>query len=88
MESPLYAATMKWLPGARVEVANAAVPVEPSGLEPIVAVPSSKVTVPPGTREPDGCVTVAVNVTDSPAVDGFEDEWRLVAVGCEETLTL
>ena len=71
---------MKWLPGARVEVANAAVPVEPSGLEPIVAVPSSKATVPPGTREPDGCVTVTVNVSDSPAVDGFDDEWTVVAV--------
>ena len=49
---------------------------------PIEVVPSTKLTVPDGVPEPVE-VTVAVNVTDCPAVDGFAEEVSAVVVGVE-----
>ena len=63
---------------ARVALPVASVPV------PKVVVPYLKVTVPVGVA-PVVAVTVAVKVTDSPEVDGFVDEVRVVVVG--ETFT-
>jgi hypothetical protein len=52
-----------------------------NGPVPSVEEPSMKVTVPVGTVEfPLGPVTVAVNMTDSPAVDGFSDDVTAVVV--------
>ena len=45
---------------------------------PRVVVPSLNVTVPVGVPDPDE--TVAVNVTDCPEFDGFNDEAREVEV--------
>lgn len=52
-----------------------------SGLVPNVVEPSMKMIEPVGvTVLPDGPVTVAVKVTDSPCAEGFTEELRAVAV--------
>src|SRR5690242_10519715 len=69
---------MEWPPAARLEVENCAVPM----LTPTVAsvvLPPLNVTLPVGVPEPD--VTVAVNVTDCPTLEGFCDEPSVVLVG-------
>src|SRR5436305_3203911 len=77
--APVKAAVRVWLPPASVEVLNEALPAPSTvTLEARVAVPSLKVTVPTGTPEPE--VTVAVNVTDCPAVEGLGEEVSVVVV--------
>jgi hypothetical protein len=69
---------MVWLPTARAEVVNVALP-ELKVAVPKVAAPSRKVTVPVGVPEPGAtALTVAVNVTDCPNTDGFTDEVTVV----------
>ena len=68
---PPYTAVMECDPTARVEVANVAFP--PASVPvPKVFTPFLKVTVPVGVPPVD--VTVAVNVTLAPNVEGFSDE--------------
>ena len=62
---------MEWEPTDSVEVVKVAFPLLIVPV-PSVLVPSLKVTVPVA---PDG-VTVAVNVTEVPKVDGFADELK------------
>ena len=74
--SPLYFAMIVWLPKVSDDVLKLAIPparaTVPSGVT-----PSKKVTVPVGA-EP---VTVAVNVTWSPTIDGFSEDVSVVVVG-------
>src|SRR5205807_2716949 len=60
-----------------------------SGADPIAAPPSLKVTLPVGASVPEVCVTVAVRVTASPAVDGLgvADSAVLVPDWLRSTLT-
>jgi len=75
-----------WLPAVNVEMVNVACPllrVTGLGVEPVKAVPgqvapSMKVTLPVGV--PLALVTVAVNVTDCPNVDGLGDDITAVLV--------
>src|ERR671926_342487 len=66
---------MAWLPTASDEVVNVATPPESTALPSAVA-PSVKLTVPLAV---DG-VTVAVNVTGWPNVDGLDDDVSVVVV--------
>jgi hypothetical protein len=78
--SPPYSAVVEWLPAERVVVAKLAVPSLRAPI-PNVVVPSLKVTVPAGMPEPPVPeVTVAVNVTDCPRIEGFDEESTTVAV--------
>src|SRR5438067_4488317 len=74
LPSPPYATVIGWLPTARPDVVNDAVP--PLSVPvPIVVAPSEKVTAPVGVPAPGApAVTVAVKVTACPAVAGFGDE--------------
>ena len=74
----LYTAGMEWLPADRLDVLKVATPLLLSGLVPSGVVPSRNVTAPVGL--PLAEVTVAVNVTDWPNVDGLADDVRLVLV--------
>ncbi len=65
-------------PPERLDVVQAACPFASSVPLPIVAVLSRKLTTPVGVPEDD--VTVAVNVTGSPYVDGFADDASAVVV--------
>jgi hypothetical protein len=69
---------MVWLPAARLEVVQVAVPPLSAWAPqvPIVVPPSLKLTVPVGLLP----LTVAVKVTDCPNVEGLTEEPRLVAV--------
>jgi hypothetical protein len=67
-------------PAGRVVVANVATP-PPNALVPRVVVPFLKVTEPVGVPVTAG-VTVAVNVTDAPTVDGFKLDVTVVVVFC------
>jgi hypothetical protein len=70
-ESPPYCAVMECEPAARMEVVNVATP--PLSVPvPSVVTPSRNVTVPVGV--PPAPLTVAVNVTDRPIVEGLTDE--------------
>src|SRR2546430_16477212 len=71
---------MACVPGARAAVDSWALPVVPRATVRMATPPSLKVTFPPGTSDPLGCATLAVNVTFSPEVDGFDDETMLVTV--------
>ena len=51
-----------------------------TGTVPSVLPPSAKVTVPVGGVVPDTGATVAVNVTDWPALDGFCEDVSMVVV--------
>jgi len=77
--SPMYLAVIGWLPTERLDVVNVAIPPLPSGEVPNVTLPSRKVTVPVGVPDPTG-VTVAVNVTAWPDLDGFSEEAIVVVV--------
>ena len=68
---------MEWVPTARVPVFKVATPLERVPV-PMLVPPDSKVTVPVGV--PPLEVTVAVNVTTSPAVAGLAEETSAVAV--------
>ena len=68
------------MPLERVEIAKVARPLLRVAV-PSVTAPSVKVTEPVGVPEPgDFALTVAVNVTCCPLVDGFLDEVRAVVV--------
>jgi hypothetical protein len=76
--SPAYFAVIECVPAVSVDVANVATP-ELRVPDPRVVAPSRNVTVPVGV--PPVPVTVAVNVTDWPAVDGLTDEASTVVLG-------
>lgn len=80
--SPWYAAVIEWEPTASAEVDSVAWPAL-SVAVPIVVVPSRNATVPVGVPTP---VTVAVKVTDCPAVEGFGKELTVVVVGWPTTV--
>src|SRR5262245_32488163 len=69
---------MLWGPAVSVVVVNVATPPTPTAAVPSVFVPSRNVTVPVGV--PVAALTVAVNVTASPAAEGFAEEIRFVVV--------
>lgn len=69
---------MVWVPEARVVVENVAFPLVRDLVAKVVT-PSLNVTLPDGVPEVAG-VTVAVNVTDAPNVEGFSDEVTAVVV--------
>jgi hypothetical protein len=73
--SPLYCAVIEWLPVASEEIVTLAVPAA-SAPAPICAPPSKNLTVPVG----ESPVTLAVNVTDCPELDGFGDDDSVVVV--------
>jgi hypothetical protein len=75
--SPEYAAVMECDPALKLEVVKVAWPATSAPL-PMLVPPSRKVTVPPGL--PTLELTVAVNVTESPAFDGFNDDPTVVVV--------
>jgi hypothetical protein len=82
--APVNEAVIVWLPTARVVVLNAACPLPfTATFEASVVAPSVKVTVPVGMPAPD--VTVAVNVTDCPNVDGLGAELTEVEVAAAGT---
>ena len=75
---------MASLPPGRAEVVQAALPEERVIPEqPLIVSPFAvKATVPVGEEPP---LTVAVNVTASPAVEGFREELRVVVVDSKGT---
>jgi len=75
--SPAYFAVIECVPAVSVDVANVATP-ELRVPDPRVVAPSRNVTVPVGV--PPVTVTVAVNVTDWPVVDGLTDEASTVVL--------
>jgi hypothetical protein len=68
---------MNFVPTLKVVVANIATPPV-RVVVPRFAVPFLKVTLPAGVPHDDE--TVAVNITDSPNVDGLRDEVRTTAL--------
>lgn len=68
---PAYTAVIELLPTVKVPLANVATPAESVAL-PRTALPFMNVTLPVGV--PADAVTVAVNVTDCPLVEGFADD--------------
>ena len=74
---------------ASEEVDNTADPDELSEAVPRVVVPSSKVTVPVGTPEPEEGLTVAVKVIACPKSDELAEEDTATDVACTAgTLTV
>ena len=73
--SPLYRAVIEWMPVLNEAVVNDAVPAE-SVAVPSCVPPSKKVTVPVGVTP----LTVAVNRTACPALEGFCDDDNVVVV--------
>src|SRR5690348_12238726 len=69
---------MLLVPGASADVVNANCPAALSAPEPSAVVPSLMVTLPVGVVVPPA--TVAVNVTESPALEGFKLEVTTVVV--------
>ena len=69
---------MECVPVVRVVVVNFAT-AEVSTTEPSVVAPSLNVAVPVGVPVPED-VTVAVNVTDCPEIDGLSDDDNAVEV--------
>src|ERR1700723_1799990 len=85
--SPLYCAVMECVPWASVADETAAAPAAIVTGVPICVAPSKKVNVPvmvPAVAE----VTVAVNVTLAPVVEGFSDEVTEVVVAAAGGTTL
>jgi hypothetical protein len=83
LPSPTYVAVIEWVPAAKPLVEKVAVngAVADRAPVPITVVPSRKFTVPVGVPAPGAVtVTVAVNVTLCPNVDGFREEARVVIV--------
>ena len=77
--SPLYAATILWMPATSVLVLHAAVPPAATGTaaQPAIVVPESlKLTEPLGAAP----ATVAVKVTIDPTVAGFAELKTVVVV--------
>lgn len=72
------------MPATNAAVEREACPVPFSVPLPMELVPSRKTTVPVGV--PPVPVTVAVNVTDCPAVEGLSEETTLVLEGCPTTV--
>ena len=70
--SPLYTAVRLWVPTLNDEIGNVATPEAFSVTVPRVVAPSLNVTVPVGV--PIEEVTIDVNVTAWPYVDGFSEE--------------
>src|SRR5579859_8064069 len=80
LASPPYTAVILWLPAANPLVEKLATPAL-SVPVPSVLVLSLKVTVPVGVPAPGGtAVTVAVNITDCPKMDGLLFETTAVVV--------
>src|SRR5260370_17298321 len=81
---------MVWLPAVKAAVANAATPVADRVTVANGVAPSRNVTVPVFTAAVDGAtaVTVAVNVTELPYVDGLAEETRAVDVLAAFTVCL
>ncbi len=69
LPSPLYRAVIEWLPAVNDAVVTLAVPPT-SVAVPSCVPPSKKVTVPVGAAP----LTVAVNRTACPVLDGFGDD--------------
>jgi len=92
LESPAYTATMLRVPGASVNVAQVAVRILPlppraTAEQPLIEVPPLvKLTAPVGARP----LTVAVNVTLAPTIEGFAELARPVVVvaltSCEKAV--
>lgn len=77
---PPYTAVIESVPSASVDVANVALPAL-SVPVPSVVVPFLNVTVPAGVPTPGAtAVTVAVNVTVVPDVEGFNEDAIVVLV--------
>ena len=76
---PAKITVIECVPAVRVEVVRVAWELAFSVPVPRAAVPSINVTVPPAVPEPAG-VTVAVKVTDCPAMVGFFDDATDVVV--------
>jgi hypothetical protein len=83
---PAYAAVMLWPPADNAVVAKAASPEPFNVADPIVAAPSLNVTMPVGVPEPTDGVTVAVNVTIWPQIEGFSDDPSAVLVAVMNSL--
>ena len=79
IESPLYVATMFWLPIGKEFVVSVAWP-ELTVTEPRVDVPKEKVMDPEGEPVPDMGETCAVNVTGAFSVGVEDDVESVVAV--------
>jgi len=80
-ESPPYTAVIECVPFTSVEIANVAFRLLLSVPLPSVVLPSLNVTVPVGVPAPGAlAVTVAVNVTMSPVMDGFNEDTIVVVV--------
>ena len=79
IESPLYVATMVWLPIGKEFVVSVAWP-ELTVTEPRVDVPKEKVMDPEGEPVPDMGETCAVNVTGAFSVGVEDDVESVVAV--------
>src|ERR1700680_3425296 len=77
---PPYAAVMECVPPVSVDVVNVAFPALSATVASVVAL-SLKVTIPVGVPEV-AAVTVAVNVTAWPNVDGFSEDTTAVDVAC------
>jgi hypothetical protein len=77
---PAYSAVMLWTPADNAVVAKVACPEPFNTPDPKVAAPSLKVTVPIEMPDPAGGVTVAVNVTVWPQIEGFSEEVSVVEV--------
>jgi hypothetical protein len=77
--SPPKMAVMECAPAASAEVVRVVCPATSSVPVPIVVVPSRKVTIPVGVPI-ELLLTVAVNVTDCPVVEGLIDEVTTVVV--------
>ena len=75
LESPPYFAVIEWLPTASEDIVKLAVPAA-SVAVPICVPPSKRTTVPVG-EDP---VTVTVNFTDCPKLDGFCDDDTVTVV--------
>ena len=73
--SPLYTAVIGCVPAASAAVENDAVPPERVAVFNTV-VPSKNWTVPVAAAG----LTAALNVTDAPAIDGFDDDVTVVVV--------
>jgi hypothetical protein len=85
LELPPYTAVIECVPSASVETANVAFPLV-SVPVPRVVLPSLNVTVPVGVPVPGAvAVKVAVNVTLSPLVDGFNEDATFVEVAALST---
>jgi hypothetical protein len=77
--SPAYCAVIEWDPTASDDVIKVAMPPPPTVPVPIDVAPSRNVTI-PVTVPAVFAVTVAVNVTADPAIDGFADDVTAVVV--------